>query len=151
MNPQAAVKNADFGTKIAEILPLIMREFTKGQKNIFSKGFLTIPQVVILDFLIERGTCQMNELAKVLNFTRSAVTAIVDKMIALGLVQRERSSEDRRVVKVIILNKGKQAAREVKVARQDCANNLFSVLSKKDKAEYLRILREVYDNIRQRQ
>lgn len=146
------LKNTDFGTELAKILPLIMREFTRRQqKNIFAKGLLTVPQVVILDFLAERGCSQMNELAKVLNFSMSAVTAIVDKMIALKLLKRERSSEDRRVVKVTVLNKGKEAIRQVREARRNCATDLFSALTEKERAEYLRMLRKVANSLRQRQ
>ena len=146
------MENLDFGAEVAKILPLIMRDFTRSQqKNIFSKGVLTIPQVVILDFLDELGSCQMNELARILNFTMSAVTAIVDKMIKLKLIKRERSSRDRRVVNVMMLNKGKEAIRRVKEARRNCVTDLFSVLSKKDKEEYIRILRKIYDNLRRKE
>ena len=144
-------QKADFGTEVSKILPLIMREVTKRQMSILSKGFLTIPQVVILDLLVERGPCRMSELARVLGFTMSAVTAIVDKMISLRLVKRERSSQDRRVVKVIILNKGKETAGRVSEERRDVANNIFSALTEEDRNEYLRLLRKVYDNLRQRQ
>ncbi|MFC1631479.1 MarR family winged helix-turn-helix transcriptional regulator [Candidatus Omnitrophota bacterium] len=133
----------DFGAEVAQVLPLILREFTRTQKNIFSKGELNMPQVVVLELLAENGPRQMNELAKVLHLTMSAATAIVDKMTALKLVKRERSSADRRVVNVTILNKGRQDIDRVRQARRDCVNELFSILSEGDKQEYLRILRTV--------
>ena len=142
MKAYAMVENRGFAEEISRIHPLIMREFARSQKNILSKGLLTIPQVIILDFLIEKGPAQMNQLARILNFTMSAVTVIVDKMVGLKLVKRERSSEDRRVVNVTILNKGKEVARQVRKAREDCANNLFSCLTQKDKTEYIGILKK---------
>jgi DNA-binding MarR family transcriptional regulator len=141
----------DFGRKVSQMLPLIMREFTRHQKNILSKGELNIPQIVVLEYLVERGICQMNELAKTLNLSMSAVTAIIDRMIYLKLVKREHSSEDRRVVNVTILTKGREQVRRVRAARRDCANSLFATLSEKDKNEYIRILRQVFNNLRQRQ
>jgi DNA-binding MarR family transcriptional regulator len=152
MEKQASIMgNKDFGTEISRILPLIMREFAKRQMTTFSKGFLTIPQLVILEVLAERGSCKMSELAMTLDFTMSAVTALVDKMIALKLVRRERSSEDRRVVKVFLLNKGKDTVRRVSEERRDIANNLFAVLSNNERDEYLRMLRKVYGYLRQKQ
>lgn len=145
------MNNADFGREVSKTLPLIQREFVKRQMTIFSKGFLTVPQVVILDLLAERGPCKMSELAKTLDFTMSAVTAIVDKMLKLKLVKRERSSKDRRVVKVVMLNKGKETAGRLTEERRDIANNLFSALTKEEKGEYLKLLRKVYDNLRQRE
>ena len=138
----------DFGVEVAKILPLILREFAKRQRDFFSQAALTVPQIVILDFLNERGPCKMNDLARALNFTMSAVTAIVDKMIGLKLVARERSSEDRRVVNVSLFKKGAQMVAQVKEMRRSCLNNMFSALSDKDKSEYVRILRKVYANLR---
>ncbi|UCB57545.1 MAG: winged helix-turn-helix transcriptional regulator [Candidatus Omnitrophota bacterium] len=142
------VKGSDFGKEVSTMLPLIMREFTRNQhKDIFAKGLLSVPQVVILDFLYERKGCQMNELARLLNFSMSAVTAIVDKMIRLKLIKRQRSSQDRRVVNVMILSKGKEAIKRVREARRDCVNEMFSVLTQKDREEYIRILKKVYINL----
>ena len=93
----------------------------------------------------------MNDLAKTLNFTMSAVTAIVDKMIDMKLVKRERSSSDRRVVNVTMLNKGKECLIKIRHARSNCVNELFSTLTQQDKSEYIRILKKVYANLRQRQ
>lgn len=144
-------KSPDFGEEVSKMLPLIMREFTRRQKDIFSKGLLTVPQVVILDFLTERGSCKMNELAKILDLTMSAVTSIIDKMIKLRLVKRERSSEDRRVVNIIILSKGKEIITGIKEGRQNFINEFFSVLTEDEKSEYIRILGKVYNNLRQGQ
>ncbi len=140
----------DFGAEIAKILPYVLREFAGRQRDLFIKIALTVPQMVILDFLMERGPCKMSELAEALNFTMSAVTAIVDKMIKTKLVKRERSAQDRRVVRVVILHKGVQAARRVKETRRSCANEMFSVLSEQEKNEYVRILRKVADNLRKK-
>lgn len=145
---QEKTKKNDFGAEIAKILPSIMREFTKMQRNLFLKIRLTISQIVILEFLAEQGACRMNELGKALNSTMSAVTAIVDKMITLKLVKRERSRKDRRVVKVILLDKGKKTAKRVRDGRRNCANELFAKLTRKDKDEYIRILKKVYNNLR---
>jgi DNA-binding MarR family transcriptional regulator len=72
-------------------------------------------------------------------------------MIKLKLIKRERSRQDRRVVNVMMLDKGKEAIRRVKEARRNCVTDLFSVLSKKDKEEYIRILRKIYHNLRRKE
>ena len=151
MKKRDRIAKADFGAEVAKMHPLIAREFAKRQKDIFLKSSLTFPNLIILDLLVEKGPCKMSELAKNLNFTMSAVTVIVDKMIELGLVRRERSSKDRRVVNIIILNKGKEIARRLKEGRQGLANQLFSGLTREDKNNYIRILRKVYDNLRRGQ
>lgn len=148
---QKKPRHMDFGTEVSKIMPLLLREVTRKQMRILSKGFLAIPHIITLDLLLEKGPCKMSELARTLGLTMSAVTAIVDKMIRLKLIKRERSSEDRRVVNVNILDKGAKTIRRVSEERRDAANSIFSPLTKEDRNEYLRLLRKVYDNLRQRQ
>ena len=138
----------DFGGELAKVLPFIIREFTRQQMSVFSRGFVTVPQVVILEILAEQGTCKMGDLARALNFTMSAVTGIIDKMIKLRLLKRERSSKDRRVVKVMMLKKGEETVKLVREERRSAANNIFSALTEKEKSEYLKILRKVRDNLK---
>lgn len=142
------LKHLDFGAEVAKILPRILREVAGRQQVVFAKLPLTIPQIVLLEFLAEKGSCQMKELAKVLNVTMSAVTPIVDKMIGLKVVKRERSTEDRRVVNVTLLPKGAQMAEDVRESRRTCMNELFSALSEDEKNEYIRILKKVSGNLR---
>lgn len=151
MNFFTEMKMGDFGTEMGKLLPLIIREFSRTQKDVFAKGLLTVPQIVILEYLDEKGTCKMNELAKVLDFTMSAATAIIDKMLKAKLVKRERCIKDRRVVNVSLLNKGKEFAKRVQEGRRDLTNELFSVLSEEEKSQYLQLLKKVSDNLMQRQ
>lgn len=139
----------EFGQEVSLILPLIMREFTRSQHSgQFSKVPLTMPQMLILEFLGEREICKMSDLAKGLNLNMSAATAIIDKMIEMRLVRRERSSVDRRVVNVIMLSKGKDMLEKSREAKIHCLDQLFAPLSDEDRSEYLRLLRKVYDNLR---
>ena len=136
------VSQINFGVEIANILPLIQRGFAKTQKDIFEDSTLTMPQIVILDLLAERPYATMSDIARTFNFTRSAATALINKMIAAKLVRRERSSRDRRIVKVTLLKKGKDLALRLRQARREYIDRIFSPLSTEEKAEYLRILRK---------
>lgn len=144
------VKNMDFGAEVARILPRILIEFSRRQKNFFMRTSLNISQVIVLEVLSEHSHCKMNELAKILNLTMSAVTAIIDKMIRHKLVKRERSSEDRRVVNVTMVSKGRQLIKQVREIRCSCANELFASLTEQDKQEYLRILKKAHLGLRKR-
>ncbi|MFH1848362.1 MAG: MarR family transcriptional regulator [Candidatus Omnitrophota bacterium] len=141
----------NFGSEISRLLPVIIREFGKQQSGLLSNGALTIHQLVILDLLLERKSCNMSEISRGLNLTMSAATAIIDKMIGSKLVKRERSTEDRRVVRVIMQAKGRDIIDKINKGRRDLANNVFSVLTASEKSEYLRFLKKVCDSIKQAQ
>lgn len=50
----------------------------------------------------------LSELSEKLNITRPSVTALVDRMASAGLVERFSNKEDRRSIKAIITNRGKE-------------------------------------------
>ena len=137
----------DFGREIAKILPAILREITSRHETIFSRSSMAVSHIVVLELLNEKGPSTMSELAKNLNLTMGAATGIVDKMVKSGFVKRERSSEDRRVVNVELLKKGKQVSGEIAKARRELSNKMFSVLTEKEKHEYLRLLKKVYSGL----
>ncbi len=144
-------RNTDFGKEMALVLPALLREVNRRHETIFLEDNLALPQIVVLDLLRERGPCNMSDLARTLNHTMSATTGIIDKMIRMEMVKRERSQEDRRVVIVALLRKGEEAAKRVNEARRDLSNEMYSVFTQKEKQEYLRLLKKVYDNLREKQ
>jgi len=144
-------ESMQFGTEVAKILPVIMREAAKMQAGVITKGILTVPQIVVLELLAEKGPMRMGKLAGVLELTMSAVTAIVDKMIRLKLVRRERSEQDRRIVRVILLEKGKQTAKCITEERRAAVTKLFAALTEGEKQNYLKLLTKVHNDLRSRQ
>lgn len=140
-------KPADFGAEIAKIMPRIIREVAKMQIGVITKGILSVPQIVTLELLAEKGSLRMGELSRALGLTMGAVTAIIDKMVRLKLVRRERLAEDRRVVKVALMDKGRQNAKQITQERREATNRLFSALSQQEKDAYLRLLRKVHSKI----
>jgi DNA-binding MarR family transcriptional regulator len=143
-------KHVDFGSEVSSLLPLIIREVTRRQSTVIAKGNLTIPHIVILDLLREGPSCRMGDLAKALHLTMSAATAIVDKMVKLNLIKRERSNEDRRVVRVGLLRKGQETAKRIYNERRKSADDMFSALTESERQEYLKMLRKVCASLRKK-
>ena len=52
----------------------------------------------VISFQNEEGRCTVSSLAEILRVSRSAVTLKVNELVKLGLVEKRRSEEDRRVV-----------------------------------------------------
>lgn len=143
-------KAIDFANEMAKMFPVLLREVSKQQENILAHGNIAVSHIITIDILKERGPCTMGELAKTLNHTMSAVTGIVDKMLEMGLVKRQRSQEDRRVVRVALLAKGEKLSKKINEARKSMTRELYSVLTEKEGKEYLRMIRKVYDNLRKK-
>ena len=140
----------DFGVQMAKMLPAIMREVTKKQDSFLSNSDLPVTGLLVLDFLREKHAATMGEISSVLHISMSSATGIIDKMIEQGYVLRERSDEDRRVVNVILADKGVKSAKKVNLERVEMLNNLYAVLDDKEHEEYLRLFTKVYDNIEEK-
>ncbi len=68
---------------------------------------LTAPQFGVLEALLHLGPLSLGELAEKLLVTGGNVTYVMDRLEAQGLVARERSGDDRRVVRAHLTTKGR--------------------------------------------
>ncbi|MGB2601094.1 MAG: MarR family transcriptional regulator [Candidatus Omnitrophota bacterium] len=140
--------STDFAKEMAKMLPTLMRAVTSKMEVLLTRENLAVSHIVVLDMLGEKGSCTMGELAQALNLSMGAVTGVVDKMIEMEIVERERSSEDRRVVKVGLVEKGKALVSDVNKMRIDATKELYSALTDEEREEYLRMIRKIYGNLR---
>lgn len=131
-----------FCKRLNELLPTLTRAFTR-RENELTKGKITVPQFVILELLHRRGECIMTELAHYLSVTTSAVTGLIDRLIKLDLVNRKRDQGDRRIVKITLTKKGREAIEKILRQRQKMMADIFGSLSEKDREKYLEILEKV--------
>ena len=137
-----SMKN-DFGNKMAKLLPKIMREFHLRVKSIITNEQLSLSQIVILEYLFEKKSSNMSEIATILQLTMGRATGIVDDMIAKKLIKRERDANDRRIVKVCLLKKGEEMAEKIKMERRESFNSMFSILTEGERETYLNIITKV--------
>lgn len=78
---------------------------------------ITSPQFVALQFLID-GDMTIGELSNKNGLAFSTTTDLVDRLEKNGLVERVRDTNDRRVVRIHILSKGRTIIEEVIKKRQ---------------------------------
>lgn len=80
---------------------------------------LTIPvsQIYLLRLLDRRGALSMSDLAKSLGITLSGCTAVVDRAVEAGWVERWRDPNDRRVVLVGTSPQGERVLDEIRQTR----------------------------------
>jgi DNA-binding MarR family transcriptional regulator len=118
-----------------------MRRLRLGFVRIIGKAMskfdLTVPQYTVLFVLFYREKCKMSELARELGITMGAATSLVDRLIKGGLVKRQRSPEDRRVVLVSLSKKGKRTVEEGHELTLDLMSRLLSRLSAKEREAFL--------------
>ena len=102
--------------------------YRKGRKELEKKN-LTYPQYYTLVLLSDGVQYTMSELKKELSVTGSGVTVTVDQLVKRGLVKRQYSKEDRRVVLADITEKGKNLLKTIESERKRFLQTLLKTLS----------------------
>ncbi|MCM3360653.1 MarR family winged helix-turn-helix transcriptional regulator [Niallia sp. HCP3S3_B10] len=87
-------------------------------REILSNYTMTPPQFVALQWLFEEGDMTIGELSNKMFLAFSTTTDLVDRMEKNKLVQRVKDPNDRRVVRIHMLEEGKRLIDEVIKKRQ---------------------------------
>jgi DNA-binding MarR family transcriptional regulator len=86
-------------------------------------------QFYLLHNLCQKGTINASEVANMIGITSGAVTGMTDKLVSMGLIKRERSETDRRVVLFTITEKGKETIKRIRDHRFNRITELFRQIS----------------------
>ncbi|NUU77791.1 MarR family winged helix-turn-helix transcriptional regulator [Paenibacillus xylanilyticus] len=100
----------------------------------------------IIYALYNRPKMTMAEIAKKIGKDKSTVTALVDKLVRMGYVIKERSDEDTRVVHVALTSKGEDLKPVFEKISQNLLNVFYADITETEKEELLRILMKIHSN-----
>lgn len=134
--------------RIVETMLYLYAESRRVTKTAAREHGLTGPQVSALKILEATGDLSLTELSERMSAKNSTITGIVDRMERDGLVVRERSSSDRRIVLIRATDKGRELARSVKVGAMELLTGALGSLGEKDRQELLRIVFELAEHVR---
>ena len=111
---------------------------------------LTVPQASVLGLLEENGApLSISAIARTLMQESQSTTTLIDRMCAGGLVERVNDPGKRRAVLVKMTDKGERMYEILQTTAPAFTDEMFSVLSTRDRATLARILqRFVERNIR---
>jgi DNA-binding MarR family transcriptional regulator len=97
--------------------------------------------------LIKRGKVNTQaELARELQLDAGALTRTLDRLEAKGLCKRERSTEDRRVVQLMLTPEGEEAIEPVAGVLCDVSNTVLVGFSPDEYETLMQGLRRLYAN-----
>jgi DNA-binding MarR family transcriptional regulator len=109
----------EFVQEIQHLFPRIMRYLEAEATRELIGLEVTPAQMNALVVLYEPKNLPMGELAELLGLTESAATRLVDRLLRMNLVRRDRDEIDRRVVRVRLSSYGRQLADLVFQRRQE--------------------------------
>jgi len=137
------LKLEEFGDRMIRVVPRLKIELGCYENSTLKRRDITMTQLLVLECLSTCGHCKMHTLVGALKGKFSAVTAIIDRLVKTGFVIREHGQEDRRTVFVALSPKGKKVLAEVFQQRRKAFMQVFSMVSAREREEYLTILEKL--------
>lgn len=84
----------------------IIRAADLHSQELMRRSGLTAPQLLVMQAIAREGSTATNLVARRIHVSHATVTRIIDRLVAAGLVRRDKSSDDRRVVLVSLTDAG---------------------------------------------
>jgi DNA-binding MarR family transcriptional regulator len=129
--------------QVLEAIIYLSTETRRVTKELARRANVTGPQLTVVKLLETIGDLSLSELSDKIRAQNSTVTGIVDRMEREGLAQRVRSTEDRRVVRIRLTEKGTKLAREIPVEPMEILRNALAGLTAAETRELLRLMTKV--------
>ncbi len=104
----------------------VSRLITKAYKPFLEKMGITYPQYLVLIVLWEHGNLSVNQIGEKLLLNTNTLSPLVKRMEKLDLLNRTRSTQDERSVRVELTEKGKDLKLQASEVPQKLLNRLLS-------------------------
>jgi DNA-binding MarR family transcriptional regulator len=110
--------NGDIVANIEKDLRYISGIIKQKGREMLSTYTITPPQFIALQWLFEEGDMTIGDLSNKMYLACSTTTDLIDRMEKNTLVERVKNPNDRRVVRIHLLEEGKRIIDEVIKKRQ---------------------------------
>lgn len=97
----------------------VIRATDLHSRNLVRTSGLTAPQLLLLHTIRSKGVITCGALAQQMSLSQATVTNIVERLEKRGFVKREKGTEDRRKVNVLMTEKGRSTIADAPVPLQD--------------------------------
>lgn len=130
-----------FESRVAQLsdLMLSMRRSQNEAEALFlqSLGGLSLPQLNVLNSIGDQAPCTMTQVADQAALSLSSITLIVDKLVAMKLVSRIRSENDRRVVYADLTEDGRKIYNAQIAHIHEVMRTILRTLDENEQAQFL--------------
>lgn len=117
MNPDAMLK---LENQLCFSIYSCSREITNLYRPLLIKLGLTYPQYLVLMVLWDKPTCSIKEIGERLHLDSGTLTPMLKRMEDAGLVHRQRSKEDERMVFVQLTDQGRSLKEQAVCIPETC-------------------------------
>ena len=107
------------------------------------------PQGKILDALWQQDGLSAKEISQRTGLANSTLTSMLDRMESAGLVQRSRSDDDRRVVRIFLGEKAQACREQYNAVSEKMTEIYFRDMTEEEIISFEKTLMRVLENVRE--
>ncbi|MDP4104214.1 MAG: MarR family transcriptional regulator [Bacillota bacterium] len=122
----------DFVANVEKELRYIAGIIRQKGRELLSDYTITPPQFIALQWLFEDGDMTIGDLSAKMFLACSTTTDLIDRMEKNNLVERIKDTNDRRVVRIHLLDEGKRIIDEVIKKRQQYLQEVLTNFSSEE-------------------
>ncbi|HLS86700.1 MAG TPA: MarR family transcriptional regulator [Burkholderiales bacterium] len=100
-----------YDVRVLRSLRAIIRSVDLYSRELAATNQITAPQLVCLLHVVEKGPVTATAIGREVHLSPSTVVGILDRLEEKGFIARQRSLEDRRMVRVSATDAGRELAR----------------------------------------
>lgn len=104
-------------------------------------------QWIALFYIGKAGEVSQKELSDYMDIKESSMVRLIDRMEKEELVERRKDSEDRRITKIILTDRGKFLKEELMPIGQEFQNDVVKGISKENLEVFKEVLQRMTYNI----
>lgn len=133
VSPEAAPP-ARFELRILRALRRIIHSVDLYSKELAATNKVTAPQLICLLHVVNNGPVSATAIGREVHLSPSTMVGILDRLEEKGLVERQRSREDRRIVRVTATREGVELSRKAPSPLQQTLANSLAELPELEQA-----------------
>ena len=115
----------------------------KFLKTLIGSIGLTTTQSIVLNFLYDEDHLPANILGEKAAIDNATLTGLIDRLVAMGRVERQANPDDRRAIFICLTEEGRMRAEKVNEFMKIYNREFLSMISEGDEA----VFRDVLDKI----
>jgi len=137
-------RTEEIAKEISMLMPAIARRILL---EFFQEVDISQSQLLTIMAIYEKKTCRLSELSTKMGISDPTASGLVDRLSKARYVNREQDPDDRRAVCIALTNKGVHLAKKFRSAVSDRWVEILQQISKRDREEFIRILREIRSKV----
>lgn len=145
-NYNIAMSTTDTISLISKIREKVNKRIITEMEKYGMEGIVT-SHGDILDALNHRGKMTMAEVAEAIGKDKSTVTALVEKLVRLGYVAKERDAVDTRIIYVTLTPKGNDLKPAFNKISKEVLEAFYTGISEEEKEVLCGLLNRIYSNL----